>query len=156
MTSKIAFASGALLSLFWLCTGTLCCVVYGAAMLSRTNYLVPAITLDAIGTRTGDHVVAGSHKFIGRTRRPYICKRDLKSLRTGNHVRCPLPDQGDAQSDRRDGHSPTHIAYGQTERRRLLTQTHVETPLDLRVETVGRPLPGVEVKTSIPPPGQSL
>jgi fatty-acyl-CoA synthase len=38
------------------------------------------------------------------------------------------------------------IAYGQTEASPVITQTRADDPLDLRVETVGRPIPGVEVK----------
>jgi fatty-acyl-CoA synthase len=48
------------------------------------------------------------------------------------------------------------IAYGQTEASPVITQTHVDDPLQLRVETVGRPLPGVEVKLIDPVTGQSL
>jgi fatty-acyl-CoA synthase len=38
------------------------------------------------------------------------------------------------------------IAYGQTETSPVITQTRTDDPLSLRVETVGRPLPGVEVR----------
>ena len=38
------------------------------------------------------------------------------------------------------------IAYGQTEASPIITQTRADDPLEMRVETVGRPMPGVEVK----------
>jgi fatty-acyl-CoA synthase len=38
------------------------------------------------------------------------------------------------------------IAYGQTEASPVITQTRADDPIELRVESVGRPLPGVEVK----------
>ena len=45
------------------------------------------------------------------------------------------------------------IAYGQTEASPVITQTRTDDPLELRVETVGRPLPGVEVKIVDPATG---
>jgi fatty-acyl-CoA synthase len=38
------------------------------------------------------------------------------------------------------------IGYGQTEASPIITQTRIDDPIELRVETVGRPLPGLEVK----------
>jgi len=48
------------------------------------------------------------------------------------------------------------IAYGQTEASPVITQTRADDPLQLRVETVGRPLPGVQVKIVDPAGGQTL
>ena len=48
------------------------------------------------------------------------------------------------------------IAYGQTEASPVITQTRSDDPLELRVETVGRPLPGVEVKIVDPATGETL
>lgn len=42
------------------------------------------------------------------------------------------------------------ICYGQTESSPVLTQTRADDPLDLKVETVGRALPNVEVKITKP------
>jgi fatty-acyl-CoA synthase len=48
------------------------------------------------------------------------------------------------------------IGYGQTEASPIITQTRTDDPLELRVETVGRPIPGVEVKIVDPATGDSL
>jgi fatty-acyl-CoA synthase len=48
------------------------------------------------------------------------------------------------------------IAYGQTEASPVITQTRLDDPLELRVETVGRPLPSVEVKIVDPATGADL
>jgi hypothetical protein len=45
------------------------------------------------------------------------------------------------------------IAYGQTEASPLITQTRTDDPIDLRVSTVGRPLPHVEVRILDPETG---
>ena len=44
------------------------------------------------------------------------------------------------------GASEITIGYGQTEASPLITQTRTDDPIELRVGTVGRPMPGVEVK----------
>jgi len=38
------------------------------------------------------------------------------------------------------------ICYGLTEASPVITMTRFDDPLDKRVETVGKPLPGIEVK----------
>jgi fatty-acyl-CoA synthase len=48
------------------------------------------------------------------------------------------------------------IAYGQTEASPVITQTRTDDPLELRVETVGRPLPDVEVQIVDPATGTAL
>ena len=48
------------------------------------------------------------------------------------------------------------IAYGQTEASPVITQTRCDDSLELRVETVGRPLPGWEVKIVDPESGNTL
>jgi fatty-acyl-CoA synthase len=48
------------------------------------------------------------------------------------------------------------IAYGQTEASPVVTQTRTDDPIELRVETVGRATPGIEVKIVDPATGQSL
>ena len=45
------------------------------------------------------------------------------------------------------------IAYGQTEASPSSRRRATDDPLELRVETVGRPLPGVEVKIVDPATG---
>ena len=46
------------------------------------------------------------------------------------------------------------IAYGQTESSPVITQTRPEDSLELRVSTVGRALPNVEVKIVDPATGE--
>jgi fatty-acyl-CoA synthase len=46
------------------------------------------------------------------------------------------------------------IGYGQTEASSWITQTYPDDPLELRVSTVGRPLPNVEVKIIDPNTGE--
>ena len=48
------------------------------------------------------------------------------------------------------------IAYGLTENSPVITQTRTADPLELRVQTVGPPLPGMEVKLVDPASGKTL
>jgi fatty-acyl-CoA synthase len=48
------------------------------------------------------------------------------------------------------------IAYGLTEASPVITQTRIDAPLELRVKTVGQPLPGLEVKLIDPASGKNL
>ena len=85
------------------------------------------------------------------------CKeRDLRSLRTGIMSGSPCPIEIMKQVVDRMGVREITIAYGQTEASPVITQTRVDDPLELRVETVGQPLPGVEVKIVDPVTGAEL
>jgi len=45
-----------------------------------------------------------------------------------------------------DEHEGDNIVYGQTEASPGCTQSRVDDPIEVRVNTVGRPLPGIECK----------
>lgn len=73
--------------------------------------------------------------------RPY----DLSSLRTGIMAGAPCPVEIMRGTMEELGCNVC-IAYGLTEASPVITMTRFDDPLEKRVETVGRPLPGVEVK----------
>jgi fatty-acyl-CoA synthase len=94
--------------------------------------------------------------FIAMLQDETFDQRDLSSLRTGIMAGSPCPIEIMRQViDRMHAREMT-IAYGQTEAAPVITQTRAEDPLELRVETVGRPLPGVEVKLIDPCSGREL
>lgn len=71
---------------------------------------------------------------------------DTSSLRTGIMAGSPCPEEVMKQVVNDMGAEEITIAYGQTESSPVITQTRTEDPINLRVSTVGRKLPDVEVK----------
>ncbi|MCD6110532.1 MAG: long-chain-fatty-acid--CoA ligase [Thermoplasmata archaeon] len=74
-------------------------------------------------------------------KKPY----DVSSLRTGVMAGAPCPIEVMRGSMERMGMN-TVIAYGLTEASPVITMTRFEDSLEDRVETVGRPLPDIEVR----------
>ena len=71
---------------------------------------------------------------------------DTSSLRTGIMAGSPCPIEVMKKVVDVMGADEITIAYGQTESAPVITQTRTDDPLELRVSTVGRALPDVEVK----------
>jgi len=84
--------------------------------------------------------------FIAELEHPEFSKFDLTSLRSGIMAgsNCPIEVMKKVISEMHA--SEITIAYGQTESSPVITQTRTDDPIELRVATVGRALPDVEVK----------
>lgn len=84
--------------------------------------------------------------FIAELNHPDFEKYDLSSLRTGIMAGSTCPIEVMRAVTDKMGAKEITIAYGQTESSPVITQTRTNDPLDIRVATVGRALPNVEVK----------
>jgi fatty-acyl-CoA synthase len=84
--------------------------------------------------------------FIAELEHPDFEQYDTSSLRTGIMAGSPCPMEVMKQVVDVMGASEITIAYGQTESSPVITQTRTDDPLELRVSTVGRALPEVEVR----------
>jgi fatty-acyl-CoA synthase len=84
--------------------------------------------------------------FIAMLEHEDYPKRDLSSLRTGIMAGAPCPIETMKRVTQEMGAREITIGYGQTEASPLITQTRTDDPLELRVGTVGRPIPGFEAK----------
>ena len=126
--------------------GTLCSAVYGAAMIIPADSFNPAATLAAIERENATALYGVPTMFIAQLQDPTLAERKITSLRTGIMAGSPCPIEVMRQVIDVLGAREVTIAYGQTEASPVITQTRYDDPLELRVETVGQPLPGFEVK----------
>ncbi len=136
--------------------GTICAVVYGAAMIIPAESFDPAATLAAVEAERATTLYGVPTMFIAELHDASRPGRDLSSLRTGIMAGspCPIETMRAVVSDL--GCREITIGYGQTEASPIITQTRTDDPLEMRVETVGRPIPGVEVRVVDPATGQPL
>ncbi|HUY31405.1 MAG TPA: AMP-binding protein [Pirellulales bacterium] len=136
--------------------GTLSAVVHGAAMIVPAESFHPAATLDAVERQRATALYGVPTMFIAQLQDPSFAGRDLSSLRTGIMSGSPCPIEIMRRVIREMGAGEMTIAYGQTEASPVITQTRADDPLELRVESVGGPLPGVQVKLVDPATGSEL
>ncbi len=136
--------------------GTLCSVVHGAAMVFPHESFDAGKTLDAIEQERCTVIYGVPTMFIAQLEHESYQGRDLSSLRTGIMAGSPCPIELMKRVTAEMGAREITIGYGQTEASPLITQTKTDDPIELRVGTVGRPLPGVEVKIVDIETGKSL
>ena len=84
--------------------------------------------------------------FISELNLPNFSSFDLSTLRTGVMAGSNCPIEVMKAVIGKMGMRDITICYGQTESSPVITQTRVDDPLHLKVETVGRALPNLEVK----------
>ncbi|HVJ79469.1 MAG TPA: AMP-binding protein, partial [Planctomycetia bacterium] len=136
--------------------GTLCSLVHGAAMIFPGEGFDPGATLKAIEGEKATALYGVPTMFIAQIEHEDYSKRNLKSLRTGIMAGSPCPIELMKRVTGEMGAREITIGYGQTEASPLITQTRVDDPLELRVGTVGRCLPGFEAKIIDPETGVDL
>lgn len=81
---------------------------------------------------------------------------DLRSLRTGIMAGSTCPIEVMKNVVNKMGISEITITYGQTESSPGITMTRTDDPIELRVSSVGRALPNVEVEIIDPATGEEL
>ncbi len=140
--------------------GNMVCAVCGATIVVPAPAFDPGLTLAAIEAERCTSVYGVPTMFSGMLDHPDFPRRDLSHLRTGimSGAPCPLPLMERVVNVM--GAREICIGYGQTEASPIITFTSADDPLEVRCGTVGRPIPGVEVKLVDPatragsPPGE--
>jgi fatty-acyl-CoA synthase len=126
--------------------GSLVCSVYGSAIVVPAPTFDAGATLAAIDQERCTAVYGVPTMFIAQLEHPDFCRFNLTSLRTGimSGAPCPLPLMQKVVTSM--GIREICIGYGQTEASPIITFTSVDDPIEVRVGTVGHPIPGLEVK----------
>ncbi len=125
--------------------GVLACVTHGATMVP-VEVFSPEEVLRTIEAEKCTAVHGVPTMFIAELEHPAFPNYDLSSLRTGIMAGSPCPIEVMKRVIRDMNASEITIAYGQTEASPVITQTRTDDPVELRVASVGRALPDVEVK----------
>ena len=133
--------------------GSLNCVVHGSTMIIPSEHFDPLQTLRAISTERCTAVHGVPTMFIAQLGHPDFSQFDLASLRTGIMAGSPCPIEVMREVIDRMGADRITIAYGQTEASPVVTQTLADDSIERRVSTVGKVLPGVEVRLVDPETG---
>jgi fatty-acyl-CoA synthase len=136
--------------------GTMVCAVYGSALVVPAPSFEPATTLAVIESERCTSIYGVPTMFVAELDHPERPKHDLSSLRTGIMAGSPCPLPLMEAVIQTMGASQITIGYGQTEASPIITQTSVDDPIEVRVGTVGRPIPGLEVRLVDPATRQEL
>lgn len=136
--------------------GTLCSIVHGSTMVFPSESFQASASLHAIESERCTAIYGVPTMFIAMLEHADYPSRNLKSLRTGIMAGSPCPIELMKRVTTDMGAGQLTIGYGQTEASPLITQTRADDSMLLRVGTVGRPLPGIEVKVVDPATGNEL
>ncbi len=128
----------------------------GATLVIPSETFHPGKILQTIEKERCTAIYGSPSAFIALMEHPSYRRANLKSLRTGimGGAQCPLEVMTKVVEEM--GARDIVIGYGQTESSSWITETRPEDSLELRVSTVGRALPNVEVKIIDPKTGEEL
>jgi fatty-acyl-CoA synthase len=141
---------------FGMVMGNLAATSHGACMVIPAPAFDAAATLDAVARERCTSLYGVPTMFIAELADPSFDSYDLSSLRTGIMAGSPCPVEVMKQVIERMGMSEVTICYGMTETSPVSTQTRADDSIDLRVSTVGRVHPHLEIKIIDPDTGVTV
>jgi fatty-acyl-CoA synthase len=131
---------------FGMVMGNLGCVTHAATMVYPSESFDPLKTLETVAAERCDVLYGVPTMFIAQLNHPELSRFDLGSLRRGIMAGAPCPIEVMKEVDSKMHMSEITIAYGMTETSPVSFQSSRDDPLELRVSTVGRIQPHLEVK----------
>lgn len=141
---------------FGMVMGNLAATSHGAAMVIPAPTFDPAATLAAVADHGCTSLYGVPTMFIAElSLLDGGAEYDLAGLRTGIMAGSPCPEHVMRQVVDRMHMGEVSICYGMTETSPVSTQTRVDDDLDLRVGTVGRVGPHLEIKVIDPATGET-
>jgi fatty-acyl-CoA synthase len=135
---------------------TLASVIKGAALVIPSETFDPPKILEAIEKERCTAIYGSPSAFLALMGDPGYRASNVKSLRTGimGGAQCPMEVMKKVVGEM--GVKEIVIGYGQTESSSWMTMTRPDDDLELRVSTVGKPLPHVEAKIIDPISGKEV
>jgi fatty-acyl-CoA synthase len=131
---------------FGMVMGNLGCVTHAATMVYPSEWFDPLKALEAIEAERCDVLYGVPTMFIAELNHPEFSRFDVSSLRRGIMAGAPCPIEVMKEVASTMHMSEVTIAYGMTETSPVSFQSSRDDPLELRVSTVGRIQPHLEVK----------
>jgi fatty-acyl-CoA synthase len=129
---------------FGLVLGMMAIITHGATA-AMLEWFDPLLVLATIQKEKCTAVYGVPTMFIAELNHPMFKMFDLRSLRTGIMAGSPCPIETMRQVIDQMHMKEVTICYGLTESSPVMTQTRYDDSVEVKVETVGRALPGVEV-----------
>ena len=140
----VVYGVNTLFNVFGLGTGVLGTLAAGATLVLQEPE-GPAAALETIERERATVYHGVPTNFILAMDDPSFAGRDLSSLRTGIVAGAPAPEELVARI-RRELVPGVQIAYGMTETSETVSVTVAGDPPGKSISTVGRPLPGVDIR----------
>jgi fatty-acyl-CoA synthase len=138
--------------------GCVCCVI-GAVSKRATQVLIeafdPGLVLDMIGTYGGSGMLGVPTMLVAMVEHPTFASTDLSTVEAicsgGSVVPAPLVERFE-----RELGAPFTIVFGQTECSPVASMSSPDDTIADKAETIGSPMPGVEVKIIDPETGETV
>jgi fatty-acyl-CoA synthase len=131
---------------FGMVMGNLACLTHAATMVYPSEGFDPLAVLETVEAERCTALYGVPTMFIAELNHPEFTRFDLTSLRTGIMAGAPCPIEVMRQVLDRMHMPQVTIAYGMTETSPVSFQSSPDDSLEVRVSTVGRIQPHVEVK----------
>jgi fatty-acyl-CoA synthase len=141
---------------FGMVMGNLGALTHGACVVIPAPSFEPAATLAAVVQERCTSLYGVPTMFIAELADDSFAGSDLSSLRTGIMAGSPCPVEVMKRVVSDMGMTEVMICYGMTETSPVSTQTRADDDLELRVSTVGRVHPHLEVKVVDPATGLTV
>ncbi len=135
--------------------GVLAAVNHGTCMVILEGF-DPVMVMSSVEKEKCTALYGVPTMFIALLDHPLFDKFDFSSLRTGIMAGSNCPVHVMEQVIDRMHMTDVTICYGLTEASPVVTYTRIDDDIRLRVETVGRALPHIEVRITDPETGQPL
>jgi len=139
---------------FGMVLSNMLCVNYGATMVIPNEFFDPLLTLKAVEKEKCTAMHGVPTMFIAQIEHPEFDKINLSTLRTGIMAGAPCPIELMKKVREKMGIKDITICYGLTEASPVTNQTRFDDPVEIRVETVGKPLQHTEIKIIDPDTGR--